>query len=279
MPDSIANNIDSSVVIIKASWPQGFPQPEPGDSTVASMTTYPTMEVPQAATPGKPVNTPLRDTGTMGMLLVALLMVVLSYRTGYKYIENFIKNLFSAKKRENALNDRTANETQILTALTLNTCVMESILIFNAIEIFVPSLSQAMHSHVFACTGPFMLIGIIFYLAQLGVFTLVGHVFSDAPSTRLWTDGFKSAHSALGLVLFPIVGTLLVWPSGGKFLLTVAIFLYILCRITFIYKGFRIFYNNLPSLVYFILYLCSVEIVPLILLSAGSVYLCKIICI
>ncbi|MDE5596138.1 MAG: DUF4271 domain-containing protein, partial [Muribaculaceae bacterium] len=32
----------------------------------------------------------------------------------------------------------------------------------------------------------------------------------------------------------------------------------------FIWKGFSIFYNNIFSLVYFILYLCALEIIPLI---------------
>ena len=76
----------------------------------------------------------------------------------------------------------------------------------------------------------------------------------------------------LGILLIPVVGALLVWPSACKILLIFAIILYFCCRIAFICKGFRIFYSNLPSLVYFILYLCSVEIVPLVLLGAGTVY-------
>ncbi|MDE6655263.1 MAG: DUF4271 domain-containing protein [Muribaculaceae bacterium] len=34
----------------------------------------------------------------------------------------------------------------------------------------------------------------------------------------------------------------------------------------FIIKGFRIFYHKIWSLLYFILYLCTLEIVPLIIL-------------
>ena len=45
--------------------------------------------------------------------------------------------------------------------------------------------------------------------------------------------------------------------------------LYLVVRLIFICKGFRLFYDNLLSSVYFILYLCTLEIAPLILLYKG----------
>ncbi|MDE6240375.1 MAG: DUF4271 domain-containing protein, partial [Muribaculaceae bacterium] len=39
---------------------------------------------------------------------------------------------------------------------------------------------------------------------------------------------------------------------------------YLLFRLVFISNGFSIFYRNIFSLVYFILYLCTLEIIPLI---------------
>ncbi len=267
------------VQIIKATWPDGFPQPVPSDSTCQQLTALPTMEVPQAETPGKPVNTPLRDTGSMVLLLTAVFLVVLSYRTGYKYIEQIFTSLFSPRRSENAFNDHTVNEIGILSALTLSTSVMEAIACFYAVGTYVPSLSEAIHHHVFACIGTFTAMALLFYVLQLGAYMLVGNVFSDPLSSSQWCDGFKAIHSLLGITLLPVVGMMLVWPQVCKFLLTIAIILYICCRFAFICKGFRIFYNKLPSLVYFILYLCSAEIVPLVLLSVVTVYVCKIICV
>ncbi|MDE6169760.1 MAG: DUF4271 domain-containing protein, partial [Duncaniella sp.] len=45
-----------------------------------------------------------------------------------------------------------------------------------------------------------------------------------------------------------------------------AVVFYFLTRILFICKGFRLFYDNFGSLLYFILYLCTLEIVPLVLI-------------
>lgn len=41
--------------------------------------------------------------------------------------------------------------------------------------------------------------------------------------------------------------------------------MYLMVRVMFIYKGFRIFYINSFSLVYFILYLCTLEIAPVLM--------------
>ena len=41
------------------------------------------------------------------------------------------------------------------------------------------------------------------------------------------------------------------------------IVLYIIARVIFICKGFIVFYDNFYSLLYFILYLCTLEIAPI----------------
>ena len=78
-------------------------------------------------------------------------------------------------------------------------------------------------------------------------------------------------------MLAPITFAILIFPAFVKTGLIMAIILYFLARIIVIYKAFRIFFNNLQSLLYFILYLCSVEIVPVVLSFAGAMDLCGIL--
>ncbi len=281
MPDSISNTqqaADSAQVYYAPQYTDGFPQPEAGDSTAQqSLQSLPVMEIPQGTAPTSPLTSPLHDTGTMTMVLAAVFIVVASYRTGYKYFEQFLHNMFSVRRRENVFEDRNINETWTLTALTLSTCVMEGVMAFHAIDYLVPSLGTSLHGSVFAHVAMFTGLALVFFLMQLLVYTVVGHTFADGIATKLWTDGFKAAHSLLGIALVPIVGVLLVLPSSCKIMLILAAILYILCRIPFICKGFRIFYHGIQSLVYFILYLCAVEIVPLVMISAGTVYLCTVL--
>lgn len=279
MPDSTTIVSDSTATYYTPQWTSGFPSSDTVDCNAPasqSVTSWPMLSVPQGEQPTALPNTPLRDTGTMIMLVVTLLLVVLSYRTGYKYIEKLAHNIFSVRRRENLFDDNTVNELQILTSLTLFTSVVLGIIGFYALDTMVPALRPQLHSNVWLYTSLLTGIALSFYLLQLLAYNVVGFTFADGVATKLWTDGFKATHSLTGLLLFPITGALMVWPQECKLLLIIAIILYFCCRFAFICKGFRIFYSNLSSLVYFILYLCSVEIVPLVLLGAGTVHLCRI---
>ena len=275
---SIASvGVDSNALQLHPQYLDGFPDSATCDTTIASMSSLPTMEMVEGQEPQPFSQSPLHDTSSMGLMLAGLLLIVISYRSGYKYLENLAHNMFSIRRRENLFEDHTVNETQILTALIINTCIMEGLLMYLGVDTWVPSLHSSLHSKVFLHTGLFSVVALLFYFAQLGAYNVIGHVFSDSINSKLWIDGFNASQSLLGLLLFPVVSVALIMPTMANTMLICAISLYFCARIVFICKGFRIFYSNLPSLVYFILYLCAVEIVPLVLLSSGIVFLCHLL--
>ena len=281
LADSAATDtivVDSNAVLLTPHFLDGFPTDSAAiDTTLESMTTLPTMQEPLAGKGKTFTANPLHDTSCMALMITGLFLILVSYRTGYKYLENLTHNMFSTRRRENLFEDHTLNETRILTALTINTCIMEGLLIYMGVFQWIPALQASLQSKIFLHVGLFSIIALAFYLAQLCAYNLIGHVFSDGLNTKLWTDGFKATHSLLGLLLFPVVAVLLVSPQLTNVLLISAISLYFCARIVFICKGFRIFYSNLPSLIYFILYLCAVEIVPIAILTAGIVSFCNLL--
>ena len=54
----------------------------------------------------------------------------------------------------------------------------------------------------------------------------------------------------------------------GLLLVTIS---YIFSRIIFIYKGIKIFLRDVYGILYFILYLCALEIMPLFLIYKGVI--------
>ena len=255
----------------------GFPVTAPADTIFESMDTLAVMEVP-AASEAKPfAKSPLHDTLSMALLMLGLIAVALSYHTGYKYIENFFHYMFSTRRRENLFEDHTVNETSILAALIANTCIIEGFIIFFAVQLLSPERAASLHGNVFMYIAAFCIMAAGFYAAQWAVYKLVGYTFSDREGCKLWLDGFKSSQSFLGLLLLPVLVLLMVYTSSGKMLLCVAALLYLVVRLIFIYKGFRIFYSNLSSILYFILYLCAVEIAPLVFLAGVTIWICGIL--
>ena len=154
---------------------------------------------------------------------------------------------------------------------------MEGMLLFYGLSWYNPQLTLALQGSVFLHVFVLVMSAGLFMTLQLLLYRLIGFTFSDDNLTELWVGGFLSSQATLGLLLFPVVVITLVFPSTIKLMITIAIILFILARIVFIWKGFRIFFNNLSSSIYFILYLCAVEIVPPLLAIAGTVYVCSII--
>lgn len=256
-------------------YPAGLPMQHGNDSAIGHLDQMAVMEAPDGRLAENRQTSPLHDTGSMSLLLVSALLILASYRTGYKYIDNFTHNIFSVRKRENLFDEHTVGETHMAFALVLNSCVLEGLLAYYALRAFVPQLTAAMSQHVLPYVAALTGLAAVFYLLQMALYHLLGYTFSDKVNTHLWAGGFRATQSLLGLLLFPVSVVLLVYPSSLHVTLTVAAALYVAARILFICKGFRIFINNFSAILYFILYLCSVEIVPLVILCCGAIRLCE----
>lgn len=262
----------------RAQYMGGFPSHEGGDTTIEHIDQMPVIEVPSAGNARTHNSSPLHDTGSMIMFLLSCLFLITSYRLGHVYISNLIHNMFSIKGKDDLYSDHTASDTRIIVALLVNTCLMQGIIMFYGLSWYNPQLTLALQNSVFLHVLVLVLSAGLFMTLQLFLYRLIGFTFSEGDSlTELWVSGFLSSQATLGLLLFPIVVVMLVFPSSIKMMIIIAIILFILARIVFIWKGFRIFFNNLSSSIYFILYLCAVEIVPPLLALAGTVYVCSIL--
>lgn len=261
----------------RAQYLGGFPRHEGNDTSFQHINQMPVLEVSDAGNARTHNSSPLHDTGSMIMFLLSCLFLITSYRLGNVYISNLMHNMFSTKGKDDLYADHTMSDTRIIVALMINTCLMEGLLLFYGLTWIDPQLTLALQRSVFLHVFVLVMAAGLFITLQLFLYRLIGFTFSDDRLTELWVGGFLASQAMLGLLLFPIVVLALVFPTTIKLMLTLSIILYILARIVFIWKGFRIFFNNLSSSIYFILYLCAVEIVPPLLALAGTVYVCSIL--
>ena len=261
----------------QAQYLNGFPGPVGNDTSFQHIDQMPVVELPAAGNARTHNSSPLHDSGSMIMFLLSCLFLITSYRMGHVYITNLVHNMFSIKGKDDLYSDHTMSDTRIIIALIVNTCLMEGILLFYGLSWYNPQLTLALQSSVFLHVFVLVISAALFITLQLFLYRLIGFTFANDALTDLWVSGFLASQASLGLLLFPVTVIILVFPAAIKMMITIAIILYILARIVFIYKGFRIFFNNFSSGIYFILYLCAVEIVPPLLALAGTVYVCSIL--
>ena len=107
----------------------------------------------------------------------------------------------------------------------------------------------------------------LYFLLQQGIFVLLAATFSSDARGREWCDTHLIINLLLGIGLFPFAFVATYLPEAAQMCLICAIILYLLTRILFIIKGVKLFLRDFRCLLYFILYLCALEIAPLLLVG------------
>ena len=232
---------------------------------------------------------------TILALLLFFAAVCIRIKNNGKYLRALVSDLTDVRERHNAFDD-TVRETSLLFMLNIlwSCCVgviLYSTLVFvslnpdlstfnsqlSTFNSVLSSLRTPLSTTPGACIAVCCGIGLLYTGVMTLAYTLVGNVFSDAVRTRMWVKGFAAAQALSTFILFPIALVLLCLPGWPPYLLIAAATTFIIAKIIFICKGFRIFFTQLSSYVLFLYYLCSLEIVPLILCWLAAVGLCSIL--
>lgn len=201
------------------------------------------------------------DSGVLCLLVMAFLILTYYARHYSTFLKTFRDDLFSTRNREKSFSVRTFSETGLQLSIVLLTCLSEGILVNAAL-----SGSGARGGSMFGVIGMLAGIALGYYAWQLGVYWSVGAVFTDKSSARMWIKGFNSSQALAGMLLLVPALVVLFNPGTMPVVFPIGVICYFSARVLFICKGFRLFYDNFGSLVYFILYLCTLEFVPLVLL-------------
>lgn len=210
------------------------------------------------------------DSGILVMLVGVMVLLGLNMGHVRRVFRTLPQDLLSVRRRASLFDEHTANETRVIILLLLVTCVMEGLLLF----IWLGTDTMQFPMQMLRGVGALTLLGGGYYLFQLAACVTVGYVFTDPVSAGLWRRGLNASQVLLGLALTVPALVALFYPETSNRMLIVAASLYLLSRICYISKGFRIFYVNFPSLLYFILYLCTLEIIPPVILCLMASEIC-----
>ena len=271
MPDSlnIANPHEAAATgayfhhhhAYKPAHPNGLTDSLPAASSdLKPLPSYPLVEDRQGEVPETYTQTPADSSIMITLLVVSFLLIAYCYKKGSNFFQKIRHALYSVKRTENHLDEHTSNESLLLMALIAVSLIMEGIVVYSATLLWLPA-AQSMSMPLLTSLSVATAAG--FYLFQLICVSVTGYVFASRVDTRLWLQGYNSAQIFLGLSLTPIALIMLFSPEHNELTITIAAYLYIAAKLVFFVKSIRIFYSNLFQNVYFISYLCAVEIAPL----------------
>ncbi|MDE5749418.1 MAG: DUF4271 domain-containing protein [Duncaniella sp.] len=210
------------------------------------------------------------DSGVLCMLLGLFVLLSYNFRHYSTFLKNFVTDLFSVRHREGTFEVRTFSEAGALASMVLVACLSEGIIVNS----WLPAAGFGAPARLgaFFTIGGVTAVAVLYYLWQVAAYSLAGYVFASPEGARMWMKGFNASQTLLAFMLFiPALGVLFN-PEAAPAVVSIAVTAYILARLVFIFKGFRLFFGDFGSLSYFILYLCTLEIVPLVALCRLAVW-------
>ncbi len=232
--------------------------------SVAADTVHATvaMDLPCGSEAGLPPQA-LREFPAGGSWLVALIMGMLAM-TAFsgagivRALRAYRNALVSVRRRNNVFDG--SGRVPLPVALLL----VAVFVVFGGVTLYLGAGVPESPSFAGAVAVMGLLAG--YHVFQLVAYSLVGYSFSTPDGRRQWLEGFSAVQAFAGVMLIVPALLLLCMPQWRYVVVLMAVAVYIVARIVFICKGFRIFYHNIGSLLYFILYLCTLEIIPALVL-------------
>ena len=212
-------------------------------------------------------------------LVVLFCAVALKFKNNARYLKAIVSDLTEVRVRQNAFDD-TVKETSFLILLNILWVCCCGVLLWKTVVLTAPELPEYSFSipnrpgaGIAVCTGMAGLYALLMNVA----YWIIGYVFTDREHARLWIKGAGASQGLEVMLLLPLAAIALSYTPWTEIILEIADGVIILGKIIFIYKGFRIFFNQISSWMLFLYYLCSVEIVPLILTYLVTLQLCSVL--
>lgn len=204
------------------------------------------------------------DSFLLGFLLFIVVVISVNSASLRRILKNYYNELWSIRIRPNVFDENPSSSLSMAAMLALQFIAMGGVCAYYGC---VPAKDATGIAAVFCCMA---VVG-VYYIFQCCAYWLLGYAFATPDRRRQFVAGFAASQAFAGMAFIIPAFLLMEFPSWRGGVLVFCAGVYICSRLIFISKGFRIFYRQIGSLLYFILYLCSLEIIPLF-----AVYFCLI---
>jgi hypothetical protein len=194
------------------------------------------------------------------VLLALFFLLIYSLGRSFALISDTVNNFFQVKERSSIFSKATVNDSSLRFLLSI-------------FAIGVLSFFACLLQHNSSVTisikefGLFLLATSVFFCIKYLILDLIGYVFLNRINFKMAKVAYFNVVSLLGVMLFPF---LFFHIYAGEYISGIAdIISLILCvcaAILIIIKLFQIFFQKILASFYILLYLCTLEFLPLIIL-------------
>jgi hypothetical protein len=214
------------------------------------------------------------DANNWGFILffICFFIIVNIISNRNKFLLSIFSGLFRNKERHNMFYETVTNENLNKFLLSFQTVLLLSI-IFYIYAINEHFLSFTTFPQMLLFMGESALLFIGFFVYKFLAYFITGSIFHKKETAQQWNDDFFSIISLNGIFLFfPALIFFYVEPAYSAFIYFFS-FYFIINLLFIFYKIYTLFFQGKQLFLYFILYLCAQEFIPVYLVYRGLVYL------
>lgn len=194
------------------------------------------------------------------------------YRQNFRLFLKMVQDVHAVKERQSLFLLSSNNETFFRTYMNFQMLALCSISLFSIARIEGYTEGFGETELLSGLLALFVILVSYYFLRRFMYFCLC-HTFFDRNTYKLWKNNYDAVMESWGVLLYiPVLWLVFV---GNYPIIPIWLFiiLFIGSRLVIIYKLIRIFHIKSDGILYLILYLCAQEILPLVFLYEGLVYL------
>lgn len=212
--------------------------------------------------------------GIFLLLLFCFALFVHIYRRGLGFFKESAYMVFSVRRSSNLFNQATITEIWYDFLLLFQTILIYSIVLF--VFFFENDPSRVYSGNLFLSVISFVVVIILFNLIKYLLHRFIAYLFDVKQIFEIWLRGYIIIVEILGLISFVPLLLLIYFDYYHNVLFFIFLLLFLISRLIIIYRSVIFFLEKGVNFLYLIAYLCTVEIIPYVLLYNGLSYLYKI---
>jgi len=211
------------------------------------------------------------DDVITSLLLLLFVLATIAFSNSRHFVVRQTKNFFSTNREGMTEITETAVEIRFQAFLTfLNSLLLSILFYFYTLNFIGETFLLDSQYHLIAI---FLGLTLVYYLVKTLLYTIVNNVFFDGKKNRQWMKSFLFITSIEGVLLFPLV---VVWTFFDISIQNAVIYVVIvisIVKILELFKCFLIFFRQNVVKLQIILYFCTLEIIPMVLLWGALVFM------
>ena len=203
---------------------------------------------------------PQTEGWVFGVLLFFFLLITYSISQYASLMTDSMKSFFQVKQRSSIFSKATINDLRFRFFIIVSSIGVVSFYLY----LF---LNQNYIEFSFLKFGSFFSITALFFLLKSFSFDLLGYIFLDYAKLKMAKESYFNILSYTGIVLFPLlILRIYILSELIQIIDIISLIVIVIAFVLIVIKLFQIFFHKIVVSFYIMLYLCTLEFLPLVAL-------------